>query len=142
MTLTSGDLFQIIGMSLLLGGPLIGWVVYWVATSWRDVRIAEQAAVLKKEMLDRGMTAEQIAAVLAAGPQEPRWETDVVLKMVKNGYEGDDIAAVQTAVDHLPADGRDPAMRAAVAMAANGYDGKDIVKFLESKAVADGAPAR
>lgn len=140
MTLTGEELFEIVGISLLFGGPLIGWIVYTVASKWRDVRLAEQAAVLKKDMLDRGMSADEIAAVLAAGQPDKPGKTDVVLKMIKNGYDSEHVIAVRAAVDRLTLDEWDEVQRAATAMANNGYDGKDIAKFVEEKVAAGNPP--
>lgn len=36
---------------------------------WRKVRIAEMEATLKQQMLDRGMSADEIAMVLDATPR-------------------------------------------------------------------------
>jgi hypothetical protein len=40
-----------------------------LAGIWHKVRAEEIAAALKKDMLDRGMTAEEIKMVLDAGPK-------------------------------------------------------------------------
>lgn len=142
MTLGGEEIFGIVAISLLFVCPLIGLVVYWVATSWRDVKLAEQAAALKKDMLDRGMSTEQIAAVLAAGLSEPRPSTDVILRMINDGYDSDDVTAVRIAIERLPEAGRADLLRAAEAMARNGYDGMAIAKFLESSsAAADTSPS-
>lgn len=38
---------------------------------WKKVRIAEMEATLKQQMLDRGMSADEIAKVLAASTTKP-----------------------------------------------------------------------
>jgi hypothetical protein len=66
-TLNGENVVAIVSVAFVFGGPLIALVVYTVASNWRRVRIAEQEAVLKKEMLDRGFTPEQIVTVLSTG---------------------------------------------------------------------------
>jgi hypothetical protein len=140
--LTGEDVVQILAVVFLFGGPLIGFVVYAVASNWRQVRIAEQEAVLKKEMLDRGFTPEQILAVLSAGSEPAETANpDLLGTMVEGGYTGDDIARVTAAIDGLPAAGRAEAIRLAHKMAEHGYDGDDLVRFLESRTEADASPA-
>lgn len=48
------------------GGILAG-IVGTIATNWRRVRVAEQDAALKQNMIERGMSAEDIVRVLSAG---------------------------------------------------------------------------
>src|SRR4051812_24145230 len=90
MTLTGDQGFDIVLASLMFGGPLIGGIAYMIAKTWRDVRLAEQATALKKDMLDRGMSADQIVAVLAAAPSQGQGQTDVVMKMIENRYPSGD----------------------------------------------------
>jgi hypothetical protein len=49
----------------------IGAVIVAVVAiiQWRKIRIAEMEATLKQQMLDRGMTADEIAMVLNATPR-------------------------------------------------------------------------
>lgn len=53
---------EFIGLVALLIAPIV-----IVAAQWRRVRIAEMEGALKQQMLDKGMTAEQIELVLHAG---------------------------------------------------------------------------
>jgi hypothetical protein len=64
---------QMIGLVAVIGGPLIA-IVAIVSAAWARVRRAElqarQAeteAVLKQQMIERGMSADEIVRVLAAG---------------------------------------------------------------------------
>lgn len=57
----------ILSITFIFGGWVIYAVVNSIATNSRKARVAEQEAVLKKEMLDRGFSAEEIVRVIAAG---------------------------------------------------------------------------
>jgi hypothetical protein len=64
---------QIIGLVAVVMGPLIG-IVAIVSASWARVRraethahIVEMEAALKQQMIERGMSADEIERVLAAG---------------------------------------------------------------------------
>jgi hypothetical protein len=64
---------QMIGLIAVIGGPLIA-ITAIVAAAWARVRRAEflahQAeteAALKQQMIERGMSADEIVRVLAAG---------------------------------------------------------------------------
>jgi hypothetical protein len=141
--LTGEDVVAIVSMVFVFGGPLIGFVVYSVASNWRRVRIAEQEAVLKKEMLDRGFTPEQIVTVLSGGSEPAETANgDLLGALVDHGYSGEDIVQVTAAIDRLPAADRPEVLRLAGKMVKNGYDGDDLVRFLESRSEAAGAPSR
>jgi hypothetical protein len=57
------DLIPIIAILATFGSA----VAIAVAIVWRQVRIANIAATLKRDMIDRGMSAEEIRTVLDAG---------------------------------------------------------------------------
>jgi hypothetical protein len=57
---------ELIGLVAVAGGLLCGMIAV-LAGNWRKVRRAEIAAALKQEMLQRGMSAEEIRTVLEAG---------------------------------------------------------------------------
>jgi hypothetical protein len=61
--LNSGDAIALVSIS---GGMLIG-LLSIVAGVWHKVRSEEIAANLKRDMLDRGMSADEIKTVLEAG---------------------------------------------------------------------------
>lgn len=61
-----GELIAIIAIT---GGLLVGLVVM-IADYWHKIRKAEIAAKLKHDMLDRGMSAEEIRIVLEAGTKK------------------------------------------------------------------------
>jgi hypothetical protein len=60
----TGD--DLCGLLAIAGGLLCGLVAI-VATFWYRIRKAEIAATLKQEMLNRGMSADEIKTVLEAG---------------------------------------------------------------------------
>jgi hypothetical protein len=59
----SNDLIAIVG---ILAGCLCA-IAVTAATVWSRVRTAQISAALKQDMLDRGMSADEIQAVLEAG---------------------------------------------------------------------------
>ena len=60
----NGD--DLCGLLAIAGGLLCGLVAI-VATFWYRIRKAEIAATLKQDMLNRGMSADDIKTVLEAG---------------------------------------------------------------------------
>lgn len=64
-------LIPIVAVTAVFGFPLVGYVVSTVATNWRQVKVAEQNAALKQQMIDRGYAADEIVRVLEAGAGEP-----------------------------------------------------------------------
>jgi hypothetical protein len=137
---TATEFIRILLIVIGLGGGLLAVIVHSIAANWRRVRIAEQEAVLKREMIDRGFTPEQIVQVLGGAAEEAESDTpDLLEAMVEAGYEGDDLRAAAAAVDRLPPDVRAGVLRVAAQMAENSYDGADILAFLEARAEAAGA---
>ena len=62
------DSGQLLGLVSIVGGMLFSLLIV-TGSYWRKVREAEIAAALKRDMLDRGMSAEEIKTVLEAGPK-------------------------------------------------------------------------
>jgi hypothetical protein len=56
----------VIGLAAVLGGIIVG-IVAIVGFNWQRVRRCETDAALKQDMLNRGLSPEQICAVLEAG---------------------------------------------------------------------------
>jgi hypothetical protein len=54
------DVFVFLVLLLLL----VGTLTIFLAIQWRKIRLAEMEAVLKQDMLNRGMSAEEIRTVL------------------------------------------------------------------------------
>jgi hypothetical protein len=61
--MNSGELIWLVSV---IGGLLIA-IVAIIAGNWQKVRRAEIAAVLKQEMLNRGLSADDIRTILDAG---------------------------------------------------------------------------
>jgi hypothetical protein len=64
--LNFGELMAVLGVLVVFGGLLIGLVAV-VGGIWGDVRKKEILAGLKHDMLERGMSSEEIQQVLDAG---------------------------------------------------------------------------
>jgi hypothetical protein len=60
---SSGELIALVA---IVGGLICGSIVI-MAEYWQQIRKAEIAARLKQDMLDRGMSAEEIRIVTEAG---------------------------------------------------------------------------
>ena len=60
-------LIAIVGISCVIGGPLLVGMVAIVVDGWRKVRKVEQQTLLKRELLDRGFSADEIVRVIEAG---------------------------------------------------------------------------
>jgi hypothetical protein len=94
---------ELIGLAAVLIGPVVA-IVAVVSTQWRKVRIAELEAALKQQMLDKGMSADQIEQVMNASQDpcsrgsltgnEMLDRAALAQKMVEEGYEGQDIERV------------------------------------------------
>ncbi len=58
----------IVAVACLFGLPILWGIAHSLAGEWRKVRVAEQNAVLKKEMIERGFSPGEIVRVIEAGP--------------------------------------------------------------------------
>jgi hypothetical protein len=65
--------FDATGIVLLVTvvSTLLFCLLLTAAVHWHKVRESDNATKLKLDMLDRGMSADEIATVLAAGPSRP-----------------------------------------------------------------------
>lgn len=52
-------------LAIVLG--IVWLTIYSIMEEWRKVRVAEQNAILKKEMLERGFSADEIVRVIRNG---------------------------------------------------------------------------
>ncbi|MBX7103775.1 MAG: hypothetical protein K1X57_06825 [Gemmataceae bacterium] len=57
----------IMSIGLIFGGALIAGIVSMICNAWKGNRESERLAVLKQQMLDRGMSADEIVRVIGAG---------------------------------------------------------------------------
>ena len=131
----SSDLASVAFFGIVVGLPILGWIITSAVTEWRKARVAEQEAVLKQSMIEKGFGADDILRVLAGG-HSPHTvaATDLTAVLIENEYSGDDIAAISGALDHLPAAAKEAVVRHARQMAEGGYDGADIVKLIDARA--------
>ena len=65
--MTEQGIIAVVSVVCLFGAWPIWFIVDSIASNWRKARIAEQQAVLKREMIERGYSADEIERVLAAG---------------------------------------------------------------------------
>jgi hypothetical protein len=75
---TGGDWVAVILLSSIVGGLLIG-VIAVVTSQVRDMRRDDMDATLKMEMIQRGMSADEITKVLEATSSSAdvaAWESD------------------------------------------------------------------
>jgi hypothetical protein len=61
------EVIGLVAVVCLFGTWPLWLIIDSVASNWRKARIAEQEAVLKREMIERGFTADEIERVIAAG---------------------------------------------------------------------------
>jgi len=99
---------QLIGFVAVAGGLLIP-IVAIISTQWARVRReecrtrqAEAEAALKQEMIQRGMSADEIIRVLDCGVSKPpsdeerraRKDSALMQQMIDNGMSADEIVRV------------------------------------------------
>jgi len=68
--LSSGDVLPIVIVAIICGSILLISLTAIIASCVYKIRRVATAARLKQDMLDRGMSADEIKAVLDAGPQD------------------------------------------------------------------------
>ena len=56
---------------LIFGGWIVTAVVQSITCNWRKAKESEHLAVLKQQMLDKGLTAQEIERVVNAGRGKP-----------------------------------------------------------------------
>ena len=127
---------KINGVWLFLMVGAIGWaiseMVKSVAKQHRLARQTEQMAVLKKSMIDRGMSADEIERVIRAGeepPADPRFPKEPkgpIAAMVKQGMDAKEIEKV-IGSGLQTSEGPDEVVRT---MSKHGYSGDDIARVI------------
>lgn len=96
-----------------IGGAVLVAVCWILAVCWRSVRRSEYRAQLTAMMLQRGMSAEDIARVLQAGVPEQSDnasanadpEVALVKELSEQGYRGDDVERILSAARQHGLDG-------------------------------------
>jgi hypothetical protein len=66
MDLSNTNLTGLVAVILIFGGGVLWGIIATIAETWRKTRVAEQNAVLKKSMIDRGFSADEIVRVMNA----------------------------------------------------------------------------
>jgi SOS response regulatory protein OraA/RecX len=151
---------ELIGLTAVVGGMLVA-VILGAFHQWRRVRMAEISAALKQQMLDKGMSADEIDKVIRAKPAggeaaaEPADaaslnKAGLAARMADQGYEAGDIERIVRAIQEPPRGtdstypaplGRDKAL-VARKMIDQGYEAEDIERVLRAYEDTDSRPAR
>jgi SOS response regulatory protein OraA/RecX len=96
---------EFIGLIAVAGGLVVG-AISIIVTQWRRVRLAEQEAALKQQMLEKGLAPAEIEQVLTASREsdQPRGlqltgseagqKAALVNLLAVHGYEGEDIERI------------------------------------------------
>ena len=71
--LGNGQLFVLIIIAL----ALTSGIVKCIANQWRKIRQAEMEAALKQDMLNRGMSAQEIQTVLSASARDAKASCEI-----------------------------------------------------------------
>ncbi len=58
----------VLAIALIFGGGLVTGIVALVVNAIKQNRESERVAILKQQMLDKGMSADDIAKVIQASP--------------------------------------------------------------------------
>jgi hypothetical protein len=136
-----GEFLHQYGFWLIILAPAIlgaiGAFLLKIAGEWRKARATDSEAILKQEMVQRGMTAEEIVRVLQAG-QSGASDTvrlGVGELMAEKAYQAADIVQVVNAWPSLP-----PSVQATVrTMVENEYSAAEIKKVLDGCQVREGS---
>ena len=80
----------VVGMFLCIAIIAVGCTV---AVQWRQARQTEVEADLKREMIARGLTPDDIAKILGAS-SKPAEETSQATKLAEQGMSADDILKI------------------------------------------------
>jgi hypothetical protein len=113
------DIVSILAITFIFGGTAIVGIVTAVVANWRKTRESEHQAVLKQNMLERGMSAVDIERVLRAGPaaaaeeeadralkvkaaaaasqDERSWDVEVANQLLQHDVPGSEAEQILTA---------------------------------------------
>jgi hypothetical protein len=131
----TGDLFIII----VFGGGILCGIVYIVMENWRKARAAEQNAVLKKDMIERGFSPDDIIRIIESGASPEEADSrDVGAALVDQGYSSDDIASVTSSYDRCSPQLKTAIRGSVEKMIRNGYKGRKIAAYIDSRYAASG----
>jgi len=107
----------ILGLVALVGG-LSCAIISVIFYNWRCVRVTEMEATLKQQMLEKGLSAAEIAQVMNTTPDKlkrscridraARDRRKLVETLAENGMSGEDIERVLKALPPTPVDNHAP----------------------------------
>lgn len=64
------DATGFVAVVLIFGGTALVGIIALIVNAWRGNRESERLAILKQQMLDKGMSADEIVRVMDAGKTE------------------------------------------------------------------------
>ena len=65
--MSDDTLIAIVAIGCVFGAPMLWFIVDSIASNWRKVQVAEQNAILKRDLIERGFSADEIVRILDAG---------------------------------------------------------------------------
>ena len=65
--MTGEEVIGLVAVVCMFGTWPLWLIIDSLASNWRKARVAEQNAVLKREMIERGFSADEIERVIATG---------------------------------------------------------------------------
>jgi len=60
----------VLAIVLIFGGGAVTGIIALIVSAWKSNRENERLAVLKQQMLDKGMSADEIIRVIEAGKEK------------------------------------------------------------------------
>ena len=115
--------------------PFAYGLAQYVIDAWKKVRLAEQEAAIKQQMIERGLSAAEMQGVLAAGSGPAAASGDLPAVMVEHEYEAADIGRVTARLAAVPDDLRPELLAAVRQMAESGsdYSGASLVEYIDAR---------
>ena len=84
---------ELIALTAVVGGALVA-IIAVVSYQWGKVRVAELDSALKQQMLEKGMSADEIEQVMKVTKAPTDTKVGLAQMMIEHGYEGQDIERV------------------------------------------------
>lgn len=119
---------------LIIGVPALGGFISGLIYMWFKHRRAEMEAALKQEMIQRGMSADEIIKVLMAS--QATSETDLTVQLAEQGMSADEIVKVLMASQGGDAVAATSEKDVTVQLAEQGMSADDIAKVLQARRAA------
>ena len=92
--LLSSNVTNVFGIAVVFICMAVVAVGCTLAVQWRKARQTEFECALKREMIERGMPADDILKVLQATSVPSNQPTDVAAQLASQGLDADDIVKV------------------------------------------------